>query len=204
MRPSLVLSSAALLSAMAAPLPAAAHPHVFIDTAIALIADGDTVTGIRIVWQFDELYSSFVLEEFGVAPETGLTEEAEAAMRTAIFDELGEYGYFTEVRLDGAPLEPLPAHGFTARLDGAALVFGFEIALPDGHGAETIDVVAYDDEYFIYYAVIPGLPRLVSAGGGVTELDGVTCTQTRFLRDTFWLGPTDVEGVACTLPGGGS
>lgn len=184
---------------LAAPPPAQAHPHVFIDTGIALVVDGQQVEAIRIVWHFDELYSSFVMEEFGITPETGITDAAQAAMREAIFDALGEYGYFTEVRLDGALLDPFHAHSFVAELAGAALIFRFEIALPEDHRAESIDVVAYDDEYFIYYAVLPGVPRLVATGGGPAELEGLRCSEQRFLRDTFWLGPTDVEGLACTL-----
>jgi ABC-type uncharacterized transport system substrate-binding protein len=49
------------------PLPAAAHPHVFIGTGLTLVLDADNrLAAIRVTWSYDELYSLLVLEERGL------------------------------------------------------------------------------------------------------------------------------------------
>jgi hypothetical protein len=40
--------------------PAAAHPHIFIKEHVEVLFDRNTVTGVRMTWSFDELYSSIL------------------------------------------------------------------------------------------------------------------------------------------------
>ena len=56
---------AALVSALVGPAtaPAEAHPHVFIHYAVTLLVSADRVTGVRLSWTFDDLFSGFILQE---------------------------------------------------------------------------------------------------------------------------------------------
>jgi hypothetical protein len=55
------------LSSRPAPRPAAAHPHVFIDTGSPSSSTTENrLVAIRVAWAYDELYSLLVLEERGL------------------------------------------------------------------------------------------------------------------------------------------
>src|SRR6476620_12694604 len=43
---------------------AVAHPHVFVDYAVTLVLVGERLTGVRLTWTFDDLFSGFILQEF--------------------------------------------------------------------------------------------------------------------------------------------
>ena len=56
--------TAAMLAAVAVPTIGAAHPHVFVDTALHVMTDdAGHITGVEVHWSYDELYSLLVLED---------------------------------------------------------------------------------------------------------------------------------------------
>ena len=68
-----------VLTLWAAPL--AAHPHVFIDTQLSLVADDQgQLTHVRVTWEYDALYSLLVTEDMGLdADGDGALTETELA-----------------------------------------------------------------------------------------------------------------------------
>ena len=75
-------------------VPALAHPHVFIDTKVEVILDAENrVTGVRISWTYDDLYSLYVIGDMGLDPDWDgkLTPEEEA--RLAGFDMNWDEGF---------------------------------------------------------------------------------------------------------------
>lgn len=54
----------AFLTAAFSPTIGAAHPHIFVDTALHVVTD-DTgrISGVEVHWSYDELYSLLVLED---------------------------------------------------------------------------------------------------------------------------------------------
>lgn len=56
---------AALICLFAAPL--AAHPHIFVNAGIDVVVDEEgRLTHLRITWEYDELYSLLITEEYSV------------------------------------------------------------------------------------------------------------------------------------------
>lgn len=75
-----VLSFAAILLGT----PLAAHPHIFVDTGIDLIFDGNgQLTEVKVTWIYDEFYSLLVTEDRGFDPDFDgvLTDEELAALQ---------------------------------------------------------------------------------------------------------------------------
>jgi ABC-type uncharacterized transport system substrate-binding protein len=74
----------ALLALPLAVFPAMpqAHPHVFVDTQVTLVFDADNaLTGVRLVWTYDDFFSLLLTEELGLDPDgdlvlTGAEQEA--------------------------------------------------------------------------------------------------------------------------------
>lgn len=94
----------ALIAALlGTPLPAFAHPHVFAEARLEIVAGTDgTVSELRNVWRFDDIFSSSVLMDFDknsdLKLDHGELNEIAETIRTSIAD----YGFFTSITANGA------------------------------------------------------------------------------------------------------
>lgn len=79
--------------------PAAAHPHIFIDTGVEfLFDDAGKLAALRVVWAYDELYSLLILEDMGLDDDyDGVLTEAERAALSG-FDMAWVEGYDGDLR----------------------------------------------------------------------------------------------------------
>jgi ABC-type uncharacterized transport system substrate-binding protein len=126
--------------------PAPAHPHVWIDAVATFVFEKGALVGLRQHWRFDELFSSFVIEEHD-ANGDGVLDQAEIeAIREQAFSNLRDYGYFTHARIDGQELTD-----FTARIEGDLLVYEFTMPLPEpiDPGVDRFAAGIYDSEYYV-------------------------------------------------------
>lgn len=94
----------ALLCASAA--PAFAHPHVFVDAKLEVVAGPDnTVKELRNTWRFDEVFSSSVLMDFDKNADLKLDASELHDIANTIRSSLGDYGYFTFITASGATIK---------------------------------------------------------------------------------------------------
>ena len=69
------------LFAILLPLGAQAHPHIFVDTALALVTNAaGRPAGVEVTWRYDEFYSLLIFEDMGLDGDyDGTLTEAELA-----------------------------------------------------------------------------------------------------------------------------
>lgn len=94
----------AILAGLAVLLPnmALAHPHVFADARLEIVADASgTVTELRNIWRFDEVFSSSVLMDFDKNANLQLDPEELAVIGDTVRTSLEEFSYYTTVTMDG-------------------------------------------------------------------------------------------------------
>ena len=91
------------LAAICLPANALAHPHVFAEARLEVIATPDgTIEQLRHVWRFDDLFSSTVLYEFD-ADASGVLEFAELEqVADVVSTSIAEFGYFQSVTVNDA------------------------------------------------------------------------------------------------------
>ncbi|SAI71051.1 ABC-type uncharacterized transport system%2C periplasmic component [Bordetella ansorpii] len=85
------------------------HPHAWIDVrSTVLTSDTGLVAAIKEEWLFDELYTSYVVEE----TTENTKEAADSAARFAgkAVENLKPFGYFMKIRSDGRQI-PIGAIG---------------------------------------------------------------------------------------------
>lgn len=88
---------------------AAAHPHVFAEARLEVVVAGDgTVTELRNVWRFDELFSSTVLLDFDANTDLKLQPDELADIGNVIRESLADYSYFTFITRDGKDIAITP------------------------------------------------------------------------------------------------
>jgi ABC-type uncharacterized transport system substrate-binding protein len=108
-----------------APFPAFAHPHIFVDARLeVLAADDGTIAELRNVWRFDELFSSSVLLDFDKNTDLKLDEHELADLGEVMRTSLKDFHYFTTITQNGKTIpiaQPDVIH--VSYKDGQVLVF---------------------------------------------------------------------------------
>lgn len=90
-----------------APTTASAHPHVFVDTEMALVFDAaGTLAGVRLTWVYDDFFSFLITAELGLDPDGDmvLTPAEETALADFVLDWPAEFGGDLHVAQGGVPI----------------------------------------------------------------------------------------------------
>ncbi|MBB4299183.1 ABC-type uncharacterized transport system substrate-binding protein [Rhizobium leguminosarum] len=91
---------AALLSL--APAAAFAHPHIFVEARLEVVADKDgSVEELRNVWRFDEVFSSSVVMDFDKNTDLKLEPNELAEVGKTVKQSLAEYDYYMNLTING-------------------------------------------------------------------------------------------------------
>ena len=96
--------STVLLAGLAAlmPISALAHPHIFAEARLEVVAGADgTVSELRNVWRFDEMFSSSVILDFDKNTNLKLDPEELADVGQVVLESLEEFSYYTSITEDG-------------------------------------------------------------------------------------------------------
>ncbi len=144
------LAAAALFCSASWWVPANAHPHGWIDVQSTVVFDGEgRITGLRLDWVFDDFYSVFVMDEISVDPRQQAEVLAEIARQD--LENLSEYGYFTDLRVDGTRVDTGVVEQFDIDLRGMRLWLQFTVPLEAPVDPRTQEVVfgIYDPTYFL-------------------------------------------------------
>lgn len=94
-----IIAAAALC---ALPLPALAHPHIFLDARLEAVASDDGhLAELRNVWRFDEVFSSSVLLDFDKNSDLKLDNQELAELGETMRASMEDFHYFTTISVDG-------------------------------------------------------------------------------------------------------
>ena len=96
----------ALMTALlGVPLPALAHPHIFAEARLEVISDGKgTISELRNVWRFDDIFSSSVLMDFDKNGDLELDHGELNEIANTIRTSIADYGFFTSITSNGQPV----------------------------------------------------------------------------------------------------
>lgn len=170
------MSFALAASLCCAPLgPAGAHPHIFIDTAFALVFDADGVlSAVRIDWAYDEFYSLLMLEENELdADGDGVPEQdrLDAYAGQDVDWAAGFPGDFS-VEKDGETVTLERPVQHAVRYSEGRIVTSHvrPLAEPFAVDGTTVVVRSYDPTFFVAYDV-PTEPTVSGRDGCTLERD---------------------------------
>lgn len=96
------IAGATFFLVLCAAMPAAAHPHVFVDARLEVVADDNgNVTALQNVWRFDEFFTSSVILDYDTNMDNQLTGDELTEIGETVRQSLGEYGYYTQINDNG-------------------------------------------------------------------------------------------------------
>lgn len=144
--------------------PIAAHPHIFVDTGLELIFDGTGhLTHLRVTWQYDELYSLLITEDYGLDEDyDGVLTAAEQTALSG-FDMKWVEGFRgdTEVTSGDRVVELSGPTSVTATLaEGRITTTHLRKVLSPVDGSDVIVIKPYDPTYYTAYDVT--IPTTIS------------------------------------------
>ena len=162
-----------LLALVALAVPAAAHPHVFVDVNAELIFDdAGRIKAVGNVWQFDDAFSAFAIEGLDADGDGKLSDEELQPLAKINVESLADFEYFTWLTIDGVKQKFMPPTEYWLQFDGTLLTLFYTLPLdiPVVVGKETT-LEIFDPEYFVAFT-FPGEQPLTLVGAP----DGCTAT----------------------------
>ena len=150
--PKIVL--AGLIAAVAASSSALAHPHVWVTVRSEVVYSPDgTITAIRHVWTFDDMFSAYSLRAIEHKTEGVFTREELAPLAETNLTSLKEYDYFNYAKVDGdkgndAFSDPVD---YWLEYKDSALTLHFTLPLKTPILARKFELDLYDPEFFISF-----------------------------------------------------
>lgn len=145
--------------------PASAHPHVWVTARTDVVFDDSRrVTALRHVWTFDEMYSSWAVQDAGGAGGVDPALLRTLAEENAL--SLHEFDYFTQMKADGAEQDFLQPVDYAMAYENGRLVLSF--TLPLARPARTDAALALevsDPEFFVSFRMADGDDAVRLVGG---------------------------------------
>ncbi len=135
---------------------ASAHPHVFVVTKTTVVYGPDgSVTGLRHVWAFDDMYSTFATQGLEQKKKGEFSREELQPLAQVNVESLKEYDFFTYSKHDGKKtefVEPKDYHlEFNAK--DTVLTLHFLLPLKSPVKSKDFNVEVYDPSYFVDFKV---------------------------------------------------
>ncbi len=115
--------------------------------------DEQTIEAIRNEWTFDAAYSAFAVAGLD-ADQSGTFEPSELEPLARLnVEALADYGYFTDVVVDGVRQAFAPPTDYGLNYDGLYLTLFFELRLeqPPAPG-DPVTLQVFDPSYFVAFA----------------------------------------------------
>lgn len=157
-----VLASA--LTALAS-TPAVAHPHVFVDYAVTLVLVGGRLTGVRLTWTFDDLFSGFILQEFDKDRNGVFSTSELQQIEAKHLSEFKRVGYYTTIDVNGNQVTVPEAREFRATIAKGLVTYEFTLPLAASLASTTAIEVSVDDPvYYIAYIPVAVTPKTQTIG----------------------------------------
>jgi ABC-type uncharacterized transport system substrate-binding protein len=145
--------------------PALAHPHVFVDYAVTLVLVGDRMTGVRLTWTFDDLFSGFILQEFDQDRNGVLSPQEVQRIEVKHLAEFKRVGYYTTINVNGNPIPVPDAREFRATVVKSLVSYEFTFPVNVPLASTTaIEVWVDDPVYYVAYIPVAVTPKTQTSG----------------------------------------
>ena len=116
-------------AALAAAPPASAHPHIWIDATVAIVAREGAIHELAMVWKFDPLFSGMVAADFDTNRNGSLDPDEIETLAAQTVPSIAEYDYFTHLRVGDREVKIESIRAFRIEVHGKLLYYGFSIPL---------------------------------------------------------------------------
>ena len=136
-------------------VPVHAHPHIFIAQKLHIIFDEQGMAGIKVFWQFDDMFSNMIVMDHDINQNQKLEPNEVASIKENAFAYIANSDYFFFLKIDGKPFKVKYVKDFNARLIYGKLIYEFFIPchVKANSNKKQIRIASYDPSYYsaVYY-----------------------------------------------------
>lgn len=159
----------------AAPRPAAAHPHVWIDASVVVEFKNRKIVALDETWTFDEVFSEDTLQDLDKDHTSAAFRQGLVTLAGKEQDALADESYFTHFYIGSIPSGAPAIKGLRIDLVGNRLVYRFTAPVdpPVDPTKAPFGFSLYDHSFFVDVEPVKTNPVL-ELGQGTLR-----CTQTR-------------------------
>lgn len=125
-----MLNRLALITAGFAALPAIAfaHPHIYAEARMDIIeSDSGTVSEVRNLWRFDDMFSASVVMDFDNNSNLTLDDNELSEIGATVLESLAEFDYYTYVTVDGKNVQMEKPDKIHVTYDNQQVIMFFSI-----------------------------------------------------------------------------
>jgi ABC-type uncharacterized transport system substrate-binding protein len=115
-----LLGGALALAVLLAPVVAWAHPHIWLQQRVRVIAKDGKYTHVEIEWRFDPFASEIEIPAIDENQDGRISPQENKLLARDTLAELGKFGFMTWLNTGGKDFRPAGAPVFTARIDDPA------------------------------------------------------------------------------------
>ena len=137
--------------------PAVAHPHVFVDATVEVLTEAGAVTGVRLVWTYDDLFSLMLTEDLGLDTDGDLvlTDEEAAQLEANVVDWPPDYSGDLVISSGETDLSLASPEDHGASLSEGKVIETHRRPLvsPAPATAAPVTVKVFDPFYYVAYTV---------------------------------------------------
>lgn len=135
----------------------AAHPHVFVDAIVEVLTEAGAVTGVRLVWTYDDFFSLMLTEDLGLDADGDLllTPAEATTLANSVADWPPDFAGDLVVEAEGAPRSLSPREDHAVGFQGGKVVEMHRRSLAQPASATQAPVVVevFDPYYYVAYAI---------------------------------------------------
>ncbi len=130
-----------------------AHPHIWIDAHSTVVVEAAELVAVRHRWTFDRMFSAQAVAELRPAASGAYDAASLQPLADLYAQTLPPWGYFTEVRTEGAATPALAARPMWLEHDGQRLTLHLDLEVsPPLPLAELDQVRVHDRTFFVAIA----------------------------------------------------
>ena len=155
----LLAALAVVLALTAGGRPAAAHPHVQVETTTRIVYDGEgRVSAIEHDWTFDDMYTSYATQGLDKNGDGQFSREELAELTKVNVEHLGQQRFFTVMKHDRRFVSFGAVRDAWSEVKNGKLVLHFTvpIATPYAAADKPVTVEIYDPDYFVAFVPADG------------------------------------------------
>ncbi len=147
------LFTVVLAGLLVADRPALAHPHVWVTMTVEIVfAPDGSATGMRHVWTFDDMYSTFATQDLAAKVKGQFTREELAPLAEVNIVSLKEYDYFTNAMANGQKLAFANAVDYWLEFKNSMLILYFTMPFTTPVRTGNLKIEIFDPEYFVDFS----------------------------------------------------
>lgn len=132
---------------------AKAHPHVWVYTDVEILVSNKKITGLKVAWNFDEIYSASFLKDADINKNMKLEEdEIKHTLQSVFHDNLDALYGFMHIQMNQKKSEFTVENPKVWMGDDETLTYTFEIKFEEAIQANGLhDIAFYDPEFYIAF-----------------------------------------------------